>query len=308
MRAILLPILLMIATFQLVAQSGADGEKYIVGLMPFINASSSGPNKTEELQNIVSSVLASRKSSITMVDRTKDNMIKKELETQKHESFINGFMVEQGKQLGAQHMLIGSITNIGAALSKSGGGMNPFGTAVSSTQYCPNLSISIKLVNVETGAVLHDASYAYSNREANAFVGNMTGGLICFDREEDALTNAVTAYQSQITKDVNQFLDDIYPSSFKIFKVASYDGGQYPKTVLLTGGDATITKNQVIDVMEVQLISGAGSETKLWKDKIASLRVTEIQGDLLLCKVYSGKEALAAKMNDGVTKLNLEVR
>src|SRR5262249_1505405 len=112
LKCLLVLCLLVFVSNILLAQ--ADQTKRTVGVMQFFGACNDCRGKSSELQQIVVEVFTTKKH-IIQLDRSTDSIINKELDRQKQGEAINSVvLVEQGKKLGAQDMVAGTITRIDA--------------------------------------------------------------------------------------------------------------------------------------------------------------------------------------------------
>lgn len=79
----------------------------IRGLLDLDRKHSGDYNTVKSSQGIVSNVFL-RDERFTVIDRSNSSAISKELNRQKSESYMDGYVVEQGKQMGAQYMIKGN--------------------------------------------------------------------------------------------------------------------------------------------------------------------------------------------------------
>lgn len=270
----------------------AAQNKMTVGVMAFQSPSAQNKDRAAQLQEIVMEALSS-KSNIEALDRSKDELLNKELDAQIDERYIaSKQLVEQGKKFGAQHLIVGTLTNIDVSEGKKptgGPSFGPYGAvrsvgsaiAANVTNYKANISFSLQIIDVETGTVISHKAF---NQSKDNFSGPGMGSS-----KEDAVVSAMKNSKEKILL----WLNETYPSTITIVKVEEKTGSGKPKTILMTGIDESYQKGDKLLLQETELIPSGSSAAPLKRIKpIASITIVERQGDFTVCKVNDGAEMI----------------
>ncbi len=273
------------------AQESTDG-KYTVGILPATSTADNGWSYTSNLQSMISKVFV-EKARFTVVDRSKFELLARERNLQKQEDFLNGFVVEQGKSLGAQFLISGNITQLtrsGRYVQRSRLLTKEVYTVYEMTI---GLSVNLQIIDVATGTVK-------SNKLLNRSVMSETTD------EQLAVTNAIANLDGHLKAWVN----DVFPVYMRIIKVESVTKKGLPDKVLITGGsDMDLQRSGFIfdtsselEVFENEVMIVDGKEYRR-AVVIGKIKLLEVQGDLSVCKVKSGAEQIQKKLADGKTLL-----
>ena len=215
--------------------------------------------------------------------------------------------VQQGKVLGATNMIIGTVSNVSVE-EKIISGYNAY-TKVNTgntTQYSASVSFSLQLSDVESGRVV--SSKTFNNKDAGGgFLGGLiaasTNGAIAGSRE-DAISGAIKASKKLILTWINES----FPPEIKIVSIEERDSHGFPKTILVSGIDGTLQKGSQLAINEIAMVDmGAGKPPLRRERKLVDLKVTEIQGDITVCKVTSGEKVIEERMKSGAT-LHCKIR
>jgi hypothetical protein len=270
----------------------AQNSKMTVGVMAFQSSSAQYKARAAQLQEIVMEALSS-KSNIEALDRSKDDLLNKELDAQIDERYIaSKQLVEQGKKSGAQHLVVGTLTSCEVSEQKKANGpsFGPYGAvgktiANSVTNYRANLSFSMQIIDVETGKVISHKAFNQSKDNFSApGMGNS---------KEDAVVSAMKNSKEKILL----WLNETYPSTITIVKVEEKTGSGKPKTILITGIDESYNKGDKLLLEETELIPSGSSAPPLKRIKsIATITIVEKQGDFTVCKVNDGAEMIEERV------------
>ena len=177
----------------------ADDNKIKIGLMNFTGPSNLR-NYTAILQDKVSACFTA-KNRFIIVDRTKFEQISKERELQKSEEFIDGFIVEQGKSTGAKFIVSGQLSDISSTSTlytkkNSSGQITGY-----ETKYQAQISFSLSILDVETGASKSAKSFTISTATSNAglsFLSGMLGGTPGYNSEAAAVAEVYNRLQGYV--------------------------------------------------------------------------------------------------------------
>lgn len=293
-RLKILLILLLMSNKILFAQD----QKTSVAIMPFVYASPDYRNRASQLQEIIIGIL-STKSDINLLDRSKDTLLIRELTDQTREtSMLSPTLVQQGKVLGAQNMIIGTLSNVSTNQQTNKVKNILTGKLNATTVYTASISFSLQLTDVESGKIINQKAF---NSEQSGLFG--MGGIITGNSPEDAMANAMTFEKKQILTWINQ----CYPPNIKILKIEDRDKKGNPETILITGVDASLEKGTKLDLNEIEMIDAGDGKQLRRAVNIAKLKITDKQDEITVCKITEGGKALEDKMNAN-SKLEVVVK
>ena len=126
----------------------------------------------------------------TVLDRSKysQTAIFKEIDVQKNIEFIEGFVVEQGKQNGAQAIVVGNLSSLSYSKSKYG-------------NYDCGFVFNITINDIETGTVI--ASKSFNNP------------TFCITCSGDTKTKAFSSALNSLTKKMRNFILETFPTIYR---------------------------------------------------------------------------------------------
>ncbi|MFI3287412.1 MAG: hypothetical protein R3Y61_02950 [Rikenellaceae bacterium] len=178
-------------------------------------------------------------------------------------SVLNGADLRESafKKFGAKYGLTGHVSTMSAVKGKTDDG---------SIYFSGQISISLKVLNLEDGTIVHSKDYAYSG---------ITGAI------GDTETAAVNNTAEYLVAAMPKFIDNSFKVSGKIIAVQTEKKG-VAKTVLIDLGSAAGVKaKDKFNVYKIETVAGREMKTE-----VGSLQVTEVGGvDISTAKV-SGKE------------------
>ena len=255
-------------------------------MMPFLSSVPENQQSASALQSIALQVF-NGKSNITVVDRSADAMVLKELDNQiREQSMSSKVLVEQGKLSGSQEIIVGILNSISVE-PKSG-------------KYLASLNYTLQVNDAATGVLLSSKSFSgntNSNDIGNKILGNTSiwgkaSSLLMADTKEEAIRNAINDTRKQMVVWINE----VYPPDIKILAIDTRNGNGFPETVSVAGFETKISSGKAITVNEISYLEdGSGKKLKRVR-KIAELKVIEMQGEITECKVKDGGAALDEKM------------
>ncbi len=274
-------------------------DKYTIGILPVTASDYSNDSYKASIYAIITNVFTG-KSRFTVVDRAKLDQIAKERNLQKQEDFIDGFIVEQGKSLGAQYLVSGNVTQISTTgynkqLSKSVKNPN---TGVWEKKYYQayftqaTLSLNMQVIEVATGSVKSSKIITIS-KEAET-------------TDQRYVINATIAATEGY---VRGWANEVFPVEMKVMKVESLDKKGMPKTILIKGGaDMDMQHSRAFLTNSSSELEIYENEVMVVDDKeytrqitIGKITIAETQGEFSVCKIKSGAEAIQKKLNEGKT-------
>lgn len=204
-----------------------------------------------------------------VVDRTSLDKVKKELELQKTEAFLDSkTTVKQDAALAAQYIIIGHIIKMNIYTMK-----NPDGSI---NGYKATAAFTLKVNNVETG----------QTTEAESFE---TAASPLMFSPESAVNEALKTVEPKLTS----YFTKTFPLNTKISKVLT-SKKETANTVLINGGKAYgFKEGDKLVVEKTEMIEG-----KPYYIKIGGLKVVKIAGDNFSeCQVSEGGKEILSRFN-----------
>lgn len=244
--------------------------KYI-GLVPFKTTDINHYAEAEAITEKVKELFVER-DRFTILDRTKysQTSIYKEIEVQKNIEYIEGFVIEQGKQNGAQAIVGGNLTSLTYGKDKSG-------------LYECSMTFSITINDIESGHVIGSKTF-----NTPAFCLTCAGGT-----KTETLFSVLRILQ----KKIRAFILETFPFTVKIEDVFEIKSGG--EIIIIAGEKEGITKKDKFKVYE---IIKSGSRTR--KAEILEFTIDRVEGDFSVGKI-KGKQfdLLMEKFKDSNVKL-----
>jgi hypothetical protein len=281
----------------------AQSEKVPVAVFPFTCTQADLRVRATQIHEMVVEVMRER-SNIDLIDRAKDSFLTKELDYQiREQSMAAPGLVAQGKLSGAKQLIVGTLTNIALETSNSNPNSYVGQKTASVPVYTATVSFSLQLCDVESGRVISHRDF--SNKDVKKGILGAIGisaNAVATTSKEDAIVNGMTACK----KPVQSWLNEVYPS-IRLEKVEDRDTHGNPKTILISGLDPSLSKGTVVTVFEVEEFKGEGDKTFTRTREVSKLKVTEMQGEIAVCKVTSGETVIEGKMKPG-SKLQFKIR
>lgn len=290
--------LLLLVLFKMSAQDS----KIAVAVMPFQSSSSVDKARAAQLQEIVLEIL-SLKSNIDPIDRSKDALLNMELDLQLDvRTYASKKLVEQGKKIGANQLIIGTLTNIEVKEEKTSTpnipGLGKIGG--NTTNFKASISFSMQIIDVETGKIISHKAFNKTSDNIGVAIPILGSG----NSEENAVVNAM----ADCKKKILSWLNENYPSIIMIESIEERSKKGKPKTVLVSGVDNSLQEGSKLILEEIVIIKAeSNGQHKQRIIPIAILEIKEKQGDYTLCKVTEGEDVLEEKMANG-NKLNIKVK
>jgi hypothetical protein len=284
-KNIILLLILLLTFINIIAQN----HKTTIGLIPFSSTVPKNKVITIEIQEIVLEAL-NTKSNIITIDRSKDALLNKELDLQINEkSMASKKLVEQGKKMGADHLIIGTTVSYETIREKgSSSGLGGLFTDKNTFYNKSTIVFSLQILDVETGKIINQKIFNQTN-ENKSILGND-------DTKDEAKAKAILS----LKKNILLWLNEVYPIPIKILKIEDRTKSGKPKTILLTGVDNSFNIGKKLILEETELIQVENGKEPLRRTKkIASLTISEKQGDITVCKITDGEDIIEDKINKG---------
>lgn len=216
---------------------------------------------------------------LNMVEKDRLYAILQTMDLQKIEESVNsGVFVEQGQLLGAQYCLFGSVNPL--EIEKKSRTNEK--TGKTTYYYECKLSMSLRIVDVETGAAIYAGTVSDSS----------TG-----DTKQEAWERS----SKGIVKDAKKFIKTAIPCQVSLAEILENKNGK-AKTVLIEGGSFMgLEKGDHLRIFEM-IPYGSGEDQKFRKKKISNIVVTEVEGDdFSVCKVKNSGNELLKKIKADAT-------
>jgi hypothetical protein len=262
-------------------------EKLSVGILPFTYASNSvNSQDAYSISDIVVNGFVETKR-FNVVDRTKMNELNKEKELQKSESFMDGqALVDQGKNLGAQFLVSGHISNV-AKNQEWKTRTKLDGTTENYESFTASITFSCKIIDVETGQIVNSETFT---NDGSGFLG-LNGATSLDDAFRKGLSNLKSSIDSWVGKN--------FPLEIPFVEILEKDKKGNPSIVLIAAGsDFGIMKGEKLKIMEVSEIIVNGI-TKTRKKEIGEVKVSKVDdGSFSTCSVSSGAVELLTALNE----------
>lgn len=270
----------------------SQSEKTSVGILPFTsNSNSINYQYVNSIQEEVTTSFVSTKR-FNIVDRSKMDALKKEKELQKGEDFIDGSVVQQGKNLGAEFLISGHVNSASAeefTYTDTNGQLQSGG-------YKAKLSISLKIIDVATGQVT--ISETIEPKGGSMFAQMTIGG----EKTADAAINKAI---KDIHDKVDEFVAKNFPVTFLIAEIQEKDSKGNATSILVAGGSGFgLQKGDQLKVVEMTEVDVNGKKI-IRKKEIGTLKISKVEDEnFSICSVKSGGLEINSKFE---SKAKLQV-
>lgn len=273
-----------------------SAQKTTVAVFPFSAATRDNKIKAAELQQSLMELLG-KKSNLQVLDRSHDSALVKELDFQiKEHSMEASGLVKQGKLLGAQQIITGSVAEVKLESKRQQNLL----TQKSQTEYTAHIRFSTQLSNVETGEVISQKFFNTAEYKSGKLLNLGNGLSATGETRDEALLNGLKVAKKMLA----EWISESYSNDIRIIKVEDTDKKGVAETVLVNGVDESFSKGADFVVSEVEVLDlGNGKSVKRSK-KIAEIKIKEIQGEVSVCKITDGARVLQEKLT---AKATLEI-
>lgn len=283
---------LISATLSLFAATLSFGqEKTSVGILPFTYVQGAANfQDVNSIQETVTNAFVKTKR-FSIVDRSKMDALKKEKELQKSDDFIDGSVVEQGKNVGATFLVSGHIISAQAEQMRSDDGKGHV-----SISYKAKLAISLKVIDVSTGQVITSETIEPKS-------GSTLGGL--FGLGSSSASDAINKSIKKIEDKIDEFVSRNFPIYFSIAEIQEKDSKGSATTILLAGGSSFgLKKGDKLKVVEITEMEVNGKKMTR-KKEIGEIKITKVEDEnFSICSVSSGGDLINTKFE---AKVKLQV-
>jgi len=266
-----------------------QSQKMVIGVYPctFSEASPQDVNSITEM--LVTAFVKTKR--FDMVDRTKMEALISEQDRQRTEAFINSDVIEQGKNLGAQYLIMGHIISAKADEMKA---TDDKGNVT--VTYKAKLAISLNVIDATTGKIV--SSEVLEPKAGNAVLGAV--GLGITDPRK-AITKAIKDIESEVDKYVGTY----FPLTFPIVEIQEKDSkGNATKVLIAGGSEYGLKKGDKLKVVEIIITEVAG-KTMQRKKEIGELKIVNVEDEnFSICSVTTGGIDINSKFE---AKANLQI-
>jgi len=272
--------------------ASAQGQiKKLVAIAPFTLSKTVSESDAEAVSKEVSGYIVGC-GQLTVVNRADLQYINAERELQKGENFIDGKVVQQGANLGAEYMLVGHVVT-------TSGDEGPV--------------IHVSIVDVATTEVkASEVISPKSRRTAN--VGktvddnlwnmyNITGSWKTVGHIKTAI--AVIDVLKKLSganpfeKQVKGFIDEHFPLRISIAQFDEVDEKKGVKTILLFANEKMgLEKGDNFKIVEASQMANPDGTTGTREKEIGKAKIKQFDGDYALCTIENGGKDLVAKQGN----------
>ena len=243
--------------------------KYI-GLAPFKTTDINNYAEAEAITEKVKELFTER-DRFTVLDRSKysQTAIYKEIEVQKNIEYIEGFVIEQGKQNGAQAIVGGNLTSL------------TYGK--SSDMYECSMTFSITINDVENGNVIASKTF-----NTPSFCLVCAGGT---------KTESLSLVLKILQKKIRSFIIETFPITVDIEDVYESKGGG--EIIIIAGEKEGLNKKDKFKVYEI-----IESGNRIRKAEILEFHIDRVEGDFSVGRIRGKKfDLLLEKFKNPEAKL-----
>lgn len=286
-RMLLKAFVLSFLSLPLLLNAQTQETKIPIAVLPFVSSAGAqigNPGDVTTIQEIVTSEFTS-KTRFTVLDRSKFQKIIDELKIQSSEQFLNGQIVEQGKQLGAKYLVTGVVNQYKVNRSERPGFPNP---AKKSINFPCSLQMSFGVINVETGQSLFTVPINVVSNDIFSV---------------DSLTSSKKAL-SKMQDEVNKQIKQILAGTLEIEQLGPVDKDGLITTILTNGGGTVITKGEKAK-LEVSITQKVGSLSR--QLVIAELKSPKVQDQIVEWEVNKKQAKALADAFNAKTPLVLNI-
>ncbi len=257
-------------------------EKIPVAILPFTYAENAVDfqhvNTIQE--TVINAFVKTRRFNI--VDRSKTDAIKREKELQKTDDFIDGSVVEQGRNLGAAYLVSGHILSARSEQMRSDDGKGKV-----TITYKAKLSINLKVLDVTSGQVITSETI---EPKSGSVLGNLFG--IGASTEIESFAKAIEKIQTKI----DEFVAKNFPVMFFIAEIQEKDGQGAATKILLAGGSGFgLKKGDKLKVVELTEFDINGRKVTR-KKEIGEIKIEVVEDEnFSICSVTEGGMEIGAR-------------
>lgn len=280
-----LPLFYLLATCLALS---AQSEKPAIAIQPF-TASQDYSGYTTMIYEMVSNTIT-ESNRFDVVDRSKWSAVQQERELQKGVEFFDGKIAEQGRSMGATHVVTGHIGSI--TTSKL------VGTSMLNGQqfyyYTSTINLTLKVIDVATGQVTNTETINVNN---NGHQANITG--VGLPSTPDVSIREVIR---KVNNKVKTWVSAAFPVTITIVQILEKDDRKGAKSILISGGSGCgLQKGTDLNIVTYQEIDLNGKKINRTIE-VAKAEVTKVEdANFSECKVKTEGLNVLKHINEGKT-------
>ena len=294
MRRFLLFTCMLLWGIRICAQSS---DPMIIGITDFIYDGSDHTNQkySGSISNNIYDAFSASKM-FTLVERSKLAKINEELDRNREEwHLLSDFLVEQGKILGASHLLVGEIEFI----QFEEAGSTVFASLLSDDDTKDRnerdglkmlkaaVDLNFNIVDVETGKIIETESLDFGGDAIK--VGSMDSASAILDLKDN------------IYKKTNEFIYKHWPQTYNIVKVE--ERGKFGKPALFYingGGASNLEEGCKFEVVKIDSLDLGGGAMEVIERQLGEAIIDEVNSaQVSLCRVVSGRKEILESTDNG---------
>lgn len=226
--------------------------------------------------------------------------------------FVEGKVVDQGKQRGAEFILFIYVNTAKAyEVQREKTDKETKQKNLELVGYDCDLSLFARVINVENGqavasqiitpsgnSTLGDATY--TNEVSNRIVSGVLSGM---SKKPQSPREAINKRMEELDPYMRKFIDEVFPVELQIsmiregLKNANKPNGGTEQQLIIIGGKSTgFKEGDKLIVKEIVPVEIGG---KIYKDEveIGKIKVLRISQDLVTCKFMEGEDSVLEKYN-----------
>jgi hypothetical protein len=245
-------------------------------------------------------------------------IISEEKKTTQGIDFVEGNIVDQGKQLGAQYILF-IYVNSAQAYELQREVTNNNVKSVERVGYDCDLSIFARVLNVETGQVLASqiitpsgnsslSDIRYAGKSENKILGNLASS---FSTKSQSPREAITKKMEALDPQIRKFIDEVFPIELTISSIREVPknpkkpDGPKEQEVYIIGGRSTGFKDGDYLIVKEIVVIDIGGKKYIDEPPIGKIRVLRRSENLVTCKVLEGEAVILSKYKEKPNSLKV---
>lgn len=257
-------------------------EKIHIGVAPFEDGYNSR-GYSKKVTNIMLDIFQ-KNERFKVIDLSNQDVVAKERERQKDESFIDGYIVDQGRSQGSSIIATGSINSVHANYDHE------------TKRYSGFFEITIKLFDVEENTVIASTIINQNGRQnpngngTSTFLKDLKSivdfstGSSTASTEEEAISSTM---MSVLPKQVNAFVRNYFPVELPVQQIDKKGKKYY---VLIIGNEGTGLMAKTRMELYYKIPKEIGGKT-LYMDKVlGEVKIENFLGDFIELKVLKNGE------------------
>ncbi len=281
--AFILTIGLFFGAYSSFAQINVTYPEKVVALAPLTyDQATASSDASEKLWHYIFDALFNTKrfKVVDRLDGYKSIVMERKLQT--GGDFVDGKVVKQSRAQGANLIIVGHVM---AAQGIENKGVNG---ALST--YTADLSIALKIIEVETGEIVASVMVTPSGtskmddvvKTSTGIFGKLFSGTAC---NGSSPQQAIEKCMGGIEKYIRQFVSENFPIEMRIFQARLSDNGKYTEYLLIGGGaDGTFAEKQKLSVQRTEILNVNGKNKNL-TNEVLKFEILRLAEDFIVCKV-----------------------